>query len=265
MAGDWIKMRADLQRHPKVVRMASALRADRLRVIGGLHAVWCLFDEHSEDGHTDGFTTEAIDDLIGWQGFCRAMADVHWLDISGEFCSIPRFDEHNGKSAKRRAMETERKRRERAVESGQASASDADKKRSREDKREEKMFPSPDGDGGKPASAGIADPCPHQEIIAAYHRLLPMGRQVREWTPARASALRSRWREKTSRQSLGWWERFFAYVARSSFLKGQVSSPGHKPFELSLDWLVKSENMAKVIEGAYHDPQDAAQEETAHA
>lgn len=138
MAGDWIKMRADLQRHPKVVRMASALRADRLRVIGGLHAVWCLFDEHSEDGHTDGFTTEAIDDLIGWQGFCRAMADVHWLDISGEFCSIPRFDEHNGKSAKRRAMETERKRRERAVESGQASASDADKKRSREDKREEK-------------------------------------------------------------------------------------------------------------------------------
>ncbi|MQI04921.1 hypothetical protein EI057_02935 [Escherichia coli] len=32
MAGDWIKMRADLHTHPKVVRMASALKADRLRI-----------------------------------------------------------------------------------------------------------------------------------------------------------------------------------------------------------------------------------------
>lgn len=121
-------------------------------------------------------------------------------------------------------------------------------------------------ESGKPASAGIADPCPHQEIIAAYHRLLPMGRQVREWTPVRASALRGRWREKPSRQSLAWWERFFAYVGESRFLTGQVSSkPGHRPFELSLDWLVRSENMAKVIEGAYHDAQDVAQEDAAHA
>ncbi len=44
MAGDWIKMRAGLQTHPKVVRLTSALKADKLRVIGGLHAVWCLFD-----------------------------------------------------------------------------------------------------------------------------------------------------------------------------------------------------------------------------
>lgn len=32
MAGDWIKMRADLHTHPKVVRISSALDADRLRV-----------------------------------------------------------------------------------------------------------------------------------------------------------------------------------------------------------------------------------------
>lgn len=44
MAGDWIKMRADLHTHPKVVRMASALKADRLRIVGGLHSAWCLFD-----------------------------------------------------------------------------------------------------------------------------------------------------------------------------------------------------------------------------
>ena len=95
------------------------------------------------------------------------------------------------------------------------------------------------------------DPCPHQEIIDLFHRTIPSARRVREWTPARSQALRARWREKPSRQNLGWWERFFRYVSGSDFLMGRTSSPGRKPFDLSLDWLVKSENMAKVIEGAY--------------
>lgn len=40
MAIDWIKMRVDLQTHPKVVRILSATGTDKFRVIGGLHAVW---------------------------------------------------------------------------------------------------------------------------------------------------------------------------------------------------------------------------------
>jgi hypothetical protein len=132
MAGDWIKMRVDLATSPKVVRIASALRADRLRVIGGLHAVWCLFDVHSTDGRLDGYTLEALDDLIGFPGFGAAMATVGWLEDDGESLCTPRFDEHNGQSAKRRAMETERKREARKV-----SAPDADKVRSREEKRRE--------------------------------------------------------------------------------------------------------------------------------
>lgn len=150
MAGDWIKMRSDLQRHPKIVRMSSALRADRFRIIGGLHAVWCLFDEHSEDGQIEGYTSEAIDDLIGWPGFCAAMVAVQWLEVADGFCALPRFDEHNGQSAKRRAMETQRKRRERAEEEARKeagkSASGADKKRSRTDKREDiNNPPTPQG------------------------------------------------------------------------------------------------------------------------
>lgn len=101
-------------------------------------------------------------------------------------------------------------------------------------------------------------PCPQQEIIDLYHRLLPAGRQVREWTPARQAVLRSRWREKPARQKLAWWERFFTYCSESDFLTGKTHTPGRKPFELSLDWLVKSENMAKVIEGAYQNEKEAA-------
>ena len=122
MAGDWIKMRADLLTHPKVVRMASALRADRLRVTGGLFAVWCLFDTHSIDGQLAGYSLEALDELIGFEGFGDAMVAVEWLEDEGDALATPRFDEHNGQSAKRRATESERKRNER-----KASASDADK------------------------------------------------------------------------------------------------------------------------------------------
>lgn len=132
MAGDWIKMRVDLSTSPKVVRIASALRADRLRIVGGLHAVWCLFDVHSADGQLHGYTLEALDELIGFPGFASAMVSVGWLEDHGESLCTPRFDEHNGQSAKRRAMETQRKREVRKV-----SAPDADKMRSREEKRRE--------------------------------------------------------------------------------------------------------------------------------
>jgi len=147
MAGDWIKMRTDLFTHPKVVRISSALNADRLRTVGGLMSVWCLFDAHSFDGQLEGYTFETVDDLIGWKGFAAAMNKVGWLDESHEGLALPRFDTHNGTSAKRRAQETGRKREARS------SASDADKKRTREEKRREEEKeppnpPSPTGDEG---------------------------------------------------------------------------------------------------------------------
>ncbi|MGB8414977.1 hypothetical protein [Paraburkholderia sp.] len=99
--------------------------------------------------------------------------------------------------------------------------------------------------------------CPHQEIIAAYHELLPASPAIRDWTPARAAHLRTRWNEDPKRQSLDWWRRFFAYVAESAFLTGNVTSGERKPFTVSLDWLCKAENFAKVREGRFHDAEAA--------
>lgn len=138
MAGDWIKMRADLHTHPKVVRMASALKADRLRIVGGLHSAWCLFDVHSVDGFLDGYSADTLDDLIGFPGFSRAMMAVGWLEENGESLVMPRFEAHNGQSAKRRAQDADRKRNVR-----KASASEADKKRTREEKRREDIKDKP--------------------------------------------------------------------------------------------------------------------------
>lgn len=157
MVGGWIKMGVGLRTHPKVVRMSSALHADRLRVIGGLFAVWSVFDAHSPDGALEGYTLDAMDEDLSWPGFSAAMQAVGWLEESESGLLAPRYDSHNGPSAKRRAMETERKRVSRSSEDCPAdvhdlSASDADKKRSREEKNREEEIPSEaKASDGKPA------------------------------------------------------------------------------------------------------------------
>lgn len=139
MAGDWIKMRIDLQTHPKVFRMVSALKADRLRIIGGLHIAWSIFDTHCDDGVLVGYTVDAMDAVVGWPGFTQAMIDVEWAGIQDDGSLVmPRFEEHNGASAKRRANDNERKRNDRKAKNVRnVSASDADSLRTREEKRRE--------------------------------------------------------------------------------------------------------------------------------
>lgn len=172
MAGDWIKMRADLFTHPKVVRIASALKADTLRTVGGLMSVWCLFDAHSEDGHLDGYTPQVLDAHLRWNGFSDAMIAVGWLmHTDTEGLTLPRFDTHNGQSAKRRAQDADRKR-----EGRKASASDADKKQTREEKRREELLPPTDV-GGK-AAKRPARKCPDDFVVTP---------SMREWAAANAA------------------------------------------------------------------------------
>ncbi len=113
-------------------------------------------------------------------------------------------------------------------------------------------------DAGASVVAGKpADSCPHQEIIDLYHRILPMGRQVRIWNEARRTKLRARWREDIKRQSLAWWEKFFTYVAESDFLTGKTGTTGRPPFEVDLEWIVTPANLVKIIEGKYHEREAA--------
>lgn len=173
MAGDWIKMQTNLLTHPKVVRMASALKTDRFRIIGGLMSVWSLFDAHSEDGRLSGYTTETLDEMAAWLGFSAAMMAVEWLQVDGESLVLPSFESHNGASSKRRAQDADRKRVLR-----KESGSYADKKRTREEKnREEKKEGSANA---KPASRAVeidtwldslpegCDPIAADDPIVAY-------------------------------------------------------------------------------------------------
>jgi len=101
---------------------------------------------------------------------------------------------------------------------------------------------------GRPQAAAKPE-CPHQDIIALYHEVLPECPQVRDWTPARAQQLRTRWNEDPRRQNLEYWRQFFEYVKGCGFLVGRGT--GDRPFVADLEWLTKSKNFTKIREGKY--------------
>jgi len=125
----WIKVEIGLADKPEIVRIASALKADEDTIVGKLIRLWGWANMHSEDGSVL-MPPEWIDRFLGIPGFYQAMIAVGWLSVSGDSFTFPNFDRHNGYSAKRRALDATRKQRVRNV-----SASEADKTRTREEKR----------------------------------------------------------------------------------------------------------------------------------
>lgn len=107
MAGDWIKMRTDLQDDPEVLRLSSMLKLDRFAVVGRLATLWAWADKHTTDG-TSPVTPLLLDDVVSFAGFSDALVVVGWLDVTDKGIKFPKFSRHNGKSAKKRALTARR-------------------------------------------------------------------------------------------------------------------------------------------------------------
>jgi hypothetical protein len=112
-------------------------------------------------------------------------------------------------------------------------------------------------------SAAKLPPCPHQELIALFGKHLPMLSQPKPelWKGKKADAMKARWvwalttiSSKTSQPyatdaatALAFFERYFAYVAKSDFLTGKSGAWTG----CSLEWLMTEANFAKALEGQY--------------
>ena len=256
MAGDWIKMRCDLFEHPKVFKIADILGVDEFSAVGMLFCFWAWADKHSVDGRVDAATSRLVDKCAHREGFADAMISVGWLLVDDSGITIPRFNEHNGDSAKERSLKNQRQARWR---DGKKSALNVDAATStepstsastREEKRREDIK-DPLVDKGSteskvvPIRPDLPD-CPHQEILALYHELLPTLTQMRRWEGSRSKQLLSRWRENPKHQTLDYWRGYFEYVSQSDFLMGRKTT-----WRADLEWLTKAANFTKVIEGKY--------------
>lgn len=125
----------------------------------------------------------------------------------------------------------------------------------------------PDGSfaDGKPSPP----PCPHDAIRDLYHECLPELPRTVTWGRNRQMLLKARWRETWERlrekekphtlpDLLEWWREYFARVRASPFLLGKVTGGQGKPFVADLEWLIRPENYAKVIDGRYLDRRPTA-------
>jgi hypothetical protein len=247
MAGDWLKIEICTPDKPEVIGIADILGIPPAHAFGSLFFVWRWFDQHTTCGNASYVTKVTIDRLSGNAGFADAMVKVGWLTINNDgSVTLPHFDTHNGETAKQRGLTAKRVAKSKLKSNDKSNEKVTDDALPREEKRIEEKKEEKHIAIGKPN-------CPHQEIINLYHEILPASPAIRDWTPARAASLKARWNEDTERQTLDYWKRLFEYIAGIPFLTGRVASNGRKPFLISLDWLVKAENFAKVREGRYED------------
>jgi hypothetical protein len=116
MSDNWIKMRAALFSHPKVLRMsreiAKVLEArDRAPgwgtpsvtrdvTVSALMRVWCAANEHTSDGIWHGIDLDDLDSVAEIDGFGSIMGMVGWAvyDADKQTVTFPNFLEYNAPS-----------------------------------------------------------------------------------------------------------------------------------------------------------------------
>lgn len=135
MAGDWIKMRHNLDTDYRVIEIASTLGMAELHVIGCLWKLWTWADSHTLDGNAIRVTSVTLDRFTGVTGFSDALRKVGWLDGRDGALSFPRFAEHNGQTAKKRAETKERVAKHRNAKSVTDVTQSALPEKRREEKR----------------------------------------------------------------------------------------------------------------------------------
>lgn len=166
MAGDWIKMRVDLYRDPKVCAMADMLMASdgelashvnqmnqsnmcvtrnvmRNVTVGALLSVWGVMRTRGKRFDDDlvckGIRAAVLDDIADLPGFGAAMRGVGWVEETEYGVVFPRFfEEHNTDPAETaRTKNAERQRKFREKQRAENNVTDNVTVTHREEKRRE--------------------------------------------------------------------------------------------------------------------------------
>jgi hypothetical protein len=121
MAGDWIKMRVELSTHPKIVRIGAQVGSNRATVVGACFLIWAMADQHTEDGHMSTMTLDDVDAFVGVKGLGVAMKAVGWIEETPEGLQLPKYERHNGRTAKARLTSAQRAKSSRSRDRAQSS------------------------------------------------------------------------------------------------------------------------------------------------
>lgn len=221
MAGDWIKMRCNLDTDPAVFQMAAALGIDELAVVGRLWKVWTWADQHVSDCHAISVTCSVLDRITTTPGFSEAMRKVGWLEGRDGALSFPRFDRHNGQTAKNRALATNRQAKKRHDDVTLSSLHERDQRR--EEKNIDVTVSAECGFGvDEVIEAGRRAMIP-EDVCRAYHD----DREGAGWMDGKGRPVKSMPHDLS-----GFWRKWQSNRSPKQFGNGQVASNGSpKPAE----------------------------------
>lgn len=104
---------------------------------------------------------------------------------------------------------------------------------------------APKGADAEAAETETEDPTPYKAIVGLYHDICVSFPKLRSVSNRRKTAMAARWKEYEG--NLETFRELFTKAEASKFLKGESESGWSADF----NWLMNSENMAKVLEGKY--------------
>ena len=104
---------------------------------------WMWLDSNSVDGRVDSVVSTDVDAVVDCAGFAQALISVGWLscDDALEVITTPNFGNHNGETAKKRALKNKRQskwRNKDVIVDGPVDASVSTSTSTREEKKREK-------------------------------------------------------------------------------------------------------------------------------
>lgn len=264
----WIKIDQTLRDHKKVLSVSDSLDIEPVKVTGMLVLIWLWSLDNAPDGSLGGISNRSIARAAQWDGdadeFVEALKNAGLLDISAEGgLELHDWYEYAGKLVEKREAERERSRLRRAKTNGQ-QADDREetdgrptdrptddreetdgKEKSRVEKSRVDISFTSEANASEESEPAAADPIPYEAIKTCYHDHCPSYPRIRKLSANRKKAIAARWKEYKG--NLGTFIELFDMAEASPFLKGV----NDRNWAADFDWLMKSDNMAKVLEGKY--------------
>lgn len=112
---DWLKVETTTPSKPEIAQISRECKCSKAEAFYAFFKFYAWADATTHDGYVDFLTADDCDEHAGGlKGFGKALETVGWIEFQANRAIIMNFERHCGKSAKRRTLDAERKRRERA-------------------------------------------------------------------------------------------------------------------------------------------------------
>ncbi|MDN6885310.1 hypothetical protein QMO14_17020 [Variovorax sp. CAN2819] len=256
-------------------------------VVGASVPLWSQANDCAgEDGFLEGAGLFEIDSMSGVPGLGRAMQAVGWIELlpNGEGLRFSNFNEHNtvgkersagAKTGADRSREYRERLKKRTTEEGENGVTkrdvtqrDGKRDASRDTVTTEKRRVEKKRKGAKAPMSADNLPTWMTGLVDLYHEVLPELPGVRVMDKARDQALRdfrdwvltSKRQDGTPRATndaevLDWAREYFGRARNNDFIMGRgPRSPDHQNWRCSIEYLLSSRGMKKVIEETADQP-----------